>query len=128
MQKLGNSLRAAEHLSHAINVLKETGKAEATAVDLLLWRVMGHCWPLPQEPEFSPVDTHLQRMEHAPSPEKDAATFDPPPLDSCLVRSRTLGPQPAVGCSRCQPIQLASIMLALRIVRATLCHTACEQP
>lgn len=98
-QKLGNSLRAAEHLSHAINVLKETGKAEATAVDLLLWRVMGHCWPLPQEPEFSPVDTNLQRMEHAPSPEKDAGAFDPPPLDSCLVRSGSKSPHGRVWAS-----------------------------
>jgi hypothetical protein len=84
-QRLGNSLRAAEFLSHAINVLKETGKAESTAVDLLLWRVMGHCWPLPQEPEFSPVDTNLQRLEHSLSPGERTEAFDAAPVNSCLV-------------------------------------------
>lgn len=91
LQRLGNSLRAAEFLSHAINVLKETGKAESTAVDLLLWRVMGHCWPLPQEPEFSPVDTNLQRLEHALSPDQRTEAFDAAPINSCLVRP---APQP----------------------------------
>ena len=86
MQRLGNSLRAAEYLGHAINVLKENGKADATAVDMLLWRVMGHCWPLPCEPEFTPVDTNLQRLEHPPGKGGVELASDPPPIDSGLVR------------------------------------------
>ena len=85
VQRLGNSLRAADYLGHAINVLKEDGKADASAVDVLLWRVMGNCWPLPCEPEYSPIDTNLARMESPPSAVSTPLQHDPAPCHSGLV-------------------------------------------
>ena len=85
LQRLGNSLRAAEYLGHAINVLKEDGKADASAVDVLLWRVMGNCWPLPGEPEFSPIDTNLARMESPPAAPPGPLQHDVAPCHSGLV-------------------------------------------
>jgi hypothetical protein len=89
MQRLGNSARAAEYLAHAIGVLKEGGKADAAAVDMLLRRACGHCWPLPQEPQYTPVDTNLGRMEAPPAPGGAALAYEPPAPHSGLVRAIT---------------------------------------
>jgi hypothetical protein len=104
MQRLGNSLRAAEYLGHAINVLKEDGKADASAVDVLLWRVMGNCWPLPSEPEFSPIDTNLSRMESPPAAVHGPLQHDVAPIHSGLVRNPTEALVVMFPCVNVRPV------------------------